>query len=42
MVMIVAMNIKPDLDNVFFMGIQLIALIGIVAVAWRWRDPELL
>ena len=42
MVMIVAMNLKPDLDNVFFMGIQLIALIGIVAVAWRWRGPELL
>ncbi|UWR25739.1 DUF6326 family protein [Sulfitobacter sp. S223] len=41
-VMIVAMNLKPDLDNVFFMGIQLIALISIVAVAWRWRGPELL
>ena len=39
-VMIVAMNLKPDLDNVFFMGIQLIALIGIVGIAWQWRAPR--
>jgi hypothetical protein len=39
-VMIVAMNLKPDLDNVFFMSIQLIALIGIVGIAWKWRAPE--
>ena len=37
MAMIVAMNIKPDLDNVFFMGIQLIALIAIIGIAWQWR-----
>ena len=36
-VMIVAMNIKPDLDNVFFMGIQLIAIVGI---AWQWRASQ--
>ncbi|NNK65313.1 MAG: hypothetical protein HKO95_01100 [Rhodobacteraceae bacterium] len=40
MAMIVAMNLKPDLDNVFFMGIQLIALIAIVGIAWRWQTPE--
>ncbi|OAN75117.1 hypothetical protein A8B78_16935 [Jannaschia sp. EhC01] len=40
MVMIVAMNLKPDLDNVFFMGIQLIALIAIVGIAWQWRAPR--
>jgi hypothetical protein len=40
MVMIVAMNLKPDLDNVFFMGVQLIALIAIVGIAWRWRDND--
>ena len=40
MVMIVSMNLKPDLDNAFFMGIQLIALVGIIRVAWRWRGPE--
>jgi hypothetical protein len=40
MVMIVAMNVQPDLDNVFFMSIQLIALIAIVGKAWRWRVPQ--
>ena len=40
MLMIVAMNLKPDLDNVFFMGIQLIALIGIVGIAWQWRASQ--
>jgi hypothetical protein len=40
MVMIVAMNLKPDLDNVFFMGIQLIALIAIVGIARGWRASE--
>jgi len=39
-VMIVAMNLKPDLDNVFFMGIQLIALVAIITIAWRWRDND--
>lgn len=40
MAMIVAMNINPDLDNVFFMSIQLIALIAIVGIAWQWRPPQ--
>ena len=40
MLMIVAMNLKPDLDNVFFMGIQLIALIGVVGIAWQWRASQ--
>ena len=40
MVMIVSMNLKPDLDNVFFMGIQLIALIAIVGIAWQWRASQ--
>jgi hypothetical protein len=40
MAMIVVMNLKPDLDNVFFMGIQLIALMAIVGIAWRWQTPE--
>ncbi len=38
--MIVAMNRDPDLDNVFFMGIQLIVLIAIIGIAWRWCDNE--
>ncbi len=37
MAMIVSMNLKPDLDNVFFMCIQLIALIAIIGIAWQWR-----
>ena len=40
MAMIVSMNLEPDLDNVFFMGIQLIALIAILGIAWRWRAPQ--
>ncbi|GAA6178544.1 DUF6326 family protein [Sulfitobacter pacificus] len=40
MVMIVAMNLKPDLDNVFFMSIQFIALIAAVGIAWKWRASE--
>ena len=40
MVMIVAMNLKPDLDNVFFMSIQLVALIAIVGIAWQWRARQ--
>ena len=40
MAMIVTMNLKPDLDNVFFMNIQLIALIAIIGIAWQWRTPQ--
>jgi hypothetical protein len=40
MAMIVTMNFKPDLDNVFFMGMQLIALIAIVGIAWQWRASQ--
>lgn len=40
MIMIVGMNLQPDLDNVFFMGIQLIALFAIIGIAWRWQAPE--
>ncbi|PYG25443.1 hypothetical protein C8N36_1344 [Pelagimonas varians] len=40
MVMIVAMNRQPDLDNFFFMGFQLTALIAIVGIARRWQAPE--
>ena len=37
MAMIVSMNLNPDLDNLFFMVIQLIALCAIIVVAWRWQ-----
>jgi hypothetical protein len=39
--MFVAMNLKPDLDNVFFMGLQLMVLIAVIGIAWRWRDDKL-
>ena len=35
---IVAMNLQPDLENVFFMGILLIAPIAIVGIVWRCRS----
>lgn len=37
---IVATNLDPDLDNVFFLSIQLVALVAIVRIAWRWRSIE--
>jgi hypothetical protein len=40
MVMIVTMNLQPDLDNVFFMGIQFIALTFIVRIAWQWPTSQ--
>ncbi len=40
MIMIVAMNLQPDLDNVFFISFQLTALIAIVGIAWQWRPFE--
>ena len=36
---IVMNNLDPDLDNIFFMIIQLVALVAIVGVAGRWQ-PE--
>ncbi|SEN03666.1 hypothetical protein SAMN04488077_11143 [Roseovarius tolerans] len=38
--MIVAMNLQPDHDNVFFMSIQLIAIIAIVGIASQLQAPE--
>ena len=40
MAMIIAGNLKPDLDNVFFMGIQLIALVAIVRITWLWAGDQ--
>ena len=39
--MIVASNLDPDLDNLFFMIIQLIALVIITRVAWCWSEDQL-
>ena len=39
--MIIAVNLDPDLDNLFFMIIQLIALVIITRVAWCWSEDQL-
>ncbi|WP_299729595.1 DUF6326 family protein [uncultured Tateyamaria sp.] len=39
--MIIAGNLDPDLDNLFFMIIQLIALVIITRVAWWWSEDQL-
>ena len=31
-------NLNPDLDNVFFLAIKILALLGVIRVAWRWKD----
>ena len=38
--MIIAANLDPDLDNLFFMIIQLIALVSITRVAWCWSRDQ--
>ena len=41
-IMIVVMtNLSPDLDNIFFMTIEIIALLAIIGVAWRWKIETL-
>jgi Sec-independent protein secretion pathway component TatC len=39
--MIIAANLDPDLDNLYFMIIQLIALVIITRVAWCWSEYQL-
>lgn len=39
--MIIASNLDPDLDNLFFMIIQLIALVIITRAAWCWSEDQL-
>jgi len=39
--MIIAANLDPDLDNLFFMIIQLIALVIITRVALCWSEDQL-
>ena len=41
MIMIIAGNLSPDLDNVFFMSIQLIALVAIARIAWLWPGNQI-
>ncbi len=34
---IVMNNLSPDLDNIFFMFIEIITLVFIIGTAWRWK-----
>jgi len=34
---VVMTNLSPDLDNIFFMIIEIIALVAIIMIAWRWK-----
>ena len=34
---VVITNLSPDLDNIFFMVIEMIALVAIIVIAWRWK-----
>ena len=34
---VVMTNLTPDLDNIFFMIVEIIALVAIIGIAWRWK-----
>jgi len=34
---IVMTNLSPDLDNIFFMVVEIISLVAIIGIAWRWK-----
>ena len=34
----IAFNLAPDLDDLFFAGMEMIGLIAIITIAWRWND----
>jgi len=34
---VVMSNLKPDLDNIFFMVIEFLALIAVICIAWKWK-----
>ena len=38
--LLVNLNINPDLDNIFFLAVQSIALVAIIRIAWRWRPAS--
>jgi len=33
-------NMQPDLDNIFFMVIQIAALFAIIRIAWIWKEED--
>ena len=36
-VIVVMNNLSPDLDNIFFMIIEMVTLGAIIRIAWRWK-----
>ncbi len=38
-VVIIGVNMAPDLDDIFFAVIELTALVLIVGLAWNWKEP---
>jgi len=38
-VSVIGNNRSPDLDDVFFAVIELIALLLIIRLAWKWKEP---
>jgi predicted tellurium resistance membrane protein TerC len=38
-VVIIGVNMAPDLDDIFFAVIELTALVLIVRLAWNWKEP---
>ncbi|MFK7805168.1 MAG: DUF6326 family protein [Anaerolineae bacterium] len=38
---VVSSNLAPDLDDMFFAAVEILALLFIMWTAWRWVNPEL-
>ena len=38
-VITIGVNMAPDLDDIFFAVIELVALVLIVGLAWNWKEP---
>lgn len=38
--MTVMTNLEPDLDNLFFAGLQIAAMLVAVRIAWYWKDER--
>lgn len=36
----VSFNLTPDLDDAFFAGVEVVALLAVVWYAWRWQTPS--
>ena len=37
----IGFNLQPDLDDLFFAAMEMIGLISIIVIAWRWNhEPE--